>query len=225
MTCEEFSIEFDLLFNNINSNIAPGINDYEKSILLTQAQESVINDVYRGTLTTDAFEKSEEVTQYLQNILVSFFPEKTSGSTLDKNSQVYKIPEDLMLIIHEQATLDSTDSCLKDRGISVVPTEHDYYSRIKNNPFRGPSKDRALRLLHDGKIELICPTPIKDYHLRYLRFPRPIILIDLDSEGLFISSGKKQYNKKSECELHPNLHRAILLRAVQMAKIAWSNGN
>lgn len=37
MTNAEFSNEFDTLFNNITSNQAPGIDEYEKSVFLTQA--------------------------------------------------------------------------------------------------------------------------------------------------------------------------------------------
>jgi len=37
MTTGEFSNEFDLLYNNIMSNSAPGLNEYEKSVFLTKA--------------------------------------------------------------------------------------------------------------------------------------------------------------------------------------------
>lgn len=30
MTCEEFSNEFDILYNNVMSNQAPGLDEYEK---------------------------------------------------------------------------------------------------------------------------------------------------------------------------------------------------
>lgn len=33
----EFSDEFDVLFNNISSNQAPGLDQYEKSLFLTRA--------------------------------------------------------------------------------------------------------------------------------------------------------------------------------------------
>lgn len=34
---EEFSNEFDVLYNSITSNQAPGIDEYEKSVFLTEA--------------------------------------------------------------------------------------------------------------------------------------------------------------------------------------------
>lgn len=37
MTPDEFSNEFDILYNNIMSNKAPGLNVYEKSVFLTIA--------------------------------------------------------------------------------------------------------------------------------------------------------------------------------------------
>jgi hypothetical protein len=37
MTNPEFSDEFDIYYNNITSNQAPGLNEYEKSVFLTEA--------------------------------------------------------------------------------------------------------------------------------------------------------------------------------------------
>lgn len=44
----EFSIEFDILYNNISSNKAPGLNEYEKSVFLTKAQEQIVTELYSG---------------------------------------------------------------------------------------------------------------------------------------------------------------------------------
>lgn len=37
MTVQEFSHEFDVLYNNITNEVAPGVNEYEKSVFLTRA--------------------------------------------------------------------------------------------------------------------------------------------------------------------------------------------
>lgn len=42
MTNDEFSNEFDVLYNNITSNQAPGLDEYEKSVFLTKAQDEII---------------------------------------------------------------------------------------------------------------------------------------------------------------------------------------
>lgn len=42
MTNSEFSNGFDVLYNNITSNQAPGLDEYEKSFFLTKAQEDIL---------------------------------------------------------------------------------------------------------------------------------------------------------------------------------------
>lgn len=42
MTNPEFSNEFDVLYNNITSNQAPGLDEYEKSVFLTKAQDEIV---------------------------------------------------------------------------------------------------------------------------------------------------------------------------------------
>ena len=42
MTNEEFSNEFDVLYNSITSNQAPGLDEYEKSVFLTKAQSQLV---------------------------------------------------------------------------------------------------------------------------------------------------------------------------------------
>ena len=42
----EASREFDLIYNNISSNQAPGLDDYEKSIFLTKAQNQLISSLF-----------------------------------------------------------------------------------------------------------------------------------------------------------------------------------
>jgi len=42
MTTTEFKTEFDIYWNNIANNMAPGLNGYEISSFLTQAQDRII---------------------------------------------------------------------------------------------------------------------------------------------------------------------------------------
>ena len=68
MTTEEFSNEFDILLNSYSSkdNQSVNIDEYEKSVFLTKAQEDLIISAYNGKNSTyDAFEKTEEIRRYL----------------------------------------------------------------------------------------------------------------------------------------------------------------
>ena len=72
-TCEEWSLEFDLLYQNITSNQAPGLNEYEKSVFLTRAQEAVVTMLYNRTLSR-SFEETEEITRYLASLVSQATP-------------------------------------------------------------------------------------------------------------------------------------------------------
>lgn len=46
MTLQEFSDQFDLHYNNITSNQAPGLDEYEKSVFLTKAQDEIVKNYF-----------------------------------------------------------------------------------------------------------------------------------------------------------------------------------
>ena len=46
MTIQEFSDQFDVLYNNITSNQAPGLNEYEKSLFLTKAEKEIVKNYF-----------------------------------------------------------------------------------------------------------------------------------------------------------------------------------
>ena len=60
MTTQEFSNEFDVLYNNIMSNQAPGIDDYEKSVFLTKAQLEILKNYFnpKGNKYQEGFDNS-----------------------------------------------------------------------------------------------------------------------------------------------------------------------
>lgn len=60
MTCEEFSNEFDILYNNVMSNQAPGLDEYEKSVFLTRAQDDIVKRYFtpKGNKDLEGFDTS-----------------------------------------------------------------------------------------------------------------------------------------------------------------------
>ena len=221
MTNEEFSNEFD---NLVNKNIAKpfGVDstplefdEYEKSMFLTKAQESVVISLYRGTLTGDSFEKTEELRRYLNELIKTYTTtNKVENEGLTDNSYFFDIPDDVWFITYESAvSQDERLGCAKGTVMQVVPTAQDDLYKTSRNPFRGPNKRRVLRLDVEGKVvELISKFDIDKYQIRYLAKPEPIILIDLP-EDLSING----LTKKTECILNPAIHRVILETAVDLA--------
>lgn len=210
MTNPEFSIEFDILYNNISSNKAPGLNEYEKSVFLTKAQEQIVTELYSGRNTTyNSFEETEEQRRYLHSLITTSSLEESTDTDniITSNSSIYKLPENIMFITYETAILTG------NKEATVYPVSQDELSKIIKNPFRGPSNNRVLRLdLGNNSIEVISNYDINKYLIRYIRKPNPIILTDLEDD-LSING----ISEESECELDSSLHRTILDRAVALS--------
>lgn len=212
----EFSNEFDILFNNIMSNQAPGLDDYEKSVFLTKAQEELVISAYSGGTTGNSFESSEELRTYLASLVCTIKPTILNDSGLigiSPDSTFYSIDNDYMFITSEYVILAESDNkCISKKRIPVIPITQDEFSRVENNPFRMSSKRRVLRL-DVGKdysrvLELITPYNISEYVVRCVIKPNDIV-IDSSVEG------------DNPCTLHPILHRKILDRAVLLAKASF----
>lgn len=221
MTNKEFSDGFSTLLNSFGVTPNITLDEYEKSTFLTNAQEQLIIDIYSGRniIYGKSFEQTEEIRRYLSNLVETYETStKVTGKLgLSKDSVFFEIPQDTWFITYEVAFLkDSRLGCLDGIEASVVPLPQDDLYRAKDNPFRGPSKDRVLRLdIKSDLAELISKYNVDKYLMRYISQPTPIILVDLP-DGLSINS----VSTESECELNPVVHRAILERAVQLAIIS-----
>lgn len=227
MGVKEFSDEFDILLNSYSTTPPYGdenklditLNEYEKSVFLTKAQDDIVIELYTGkNQFGDSFEKTEEIRRYLSDLVKTVeLSEKLTGYTgVSKSSMFFKLPEDVWFITYESATLkDERLGCLDGEEATIVPVTQDEYCRIAKNPFRGPSKGRAVRLdIGDGVIEIISDYNIDKYLVRYLSRPKPIILEDLSELSV------NGVEVRTECELNPVIHRAILERAVRLAIIS-----
>ena len=66
-SADEWKNEFDILYNSINSDIAPSLDDYEISVLLTNAQEQIVKQLYSGTY--EGFESTESARRMLDTLV------------------------------------------------------------------------------------------------------------------------------------------------------------
>lgn len=231
MTTEEFSDAFDTLvnsaanvdnFGSIDSTLK--FDEYEKSYFLTKAQEEVVRELYTGkNRFGESFEKTEELRRLLNNLIIThkqpLSEENYNNLALTDKSYLIPIFDDVMYIIYEAVRLkDDSLGCYSGTVVNVQPITHDEYNKIKDNPFRGPTRYKALRLDTNDEqptncVEIISKYSCDEYIVRYLKKLNPIILVDLDDSNVSID-GK---TKKKDCELNSILHEYILERAVDMA--------
>lgn len=214
MTLNELSVEFDLMYNNISSNMAPGLSEFEKSVFLTQAQETIILDLYKGT-GGDSFESTEEITRYLNTLIgtQTIIGESITDNPIFENKcfscDLSELTE-LWFILYQSATIEG-------KNLLVVPTTLDRVYKEMENPFKKPNDNRLLSLSEDNKIILLSnenKTPT--LYIKYLKRPYPIILQNLE-DGLSINNE----TVAKELSVPESIHLSILLRAVQLAQTVW----
>lgn len=238
MTTEEFSDAFDTLvnsaanvdnFGSIDSTLK--FDEYEKSYFLTKAQEEVVRELYTGkNRFGESFEKTEELRRLLNDLIVThkqpLSEENYNDLALTDKSYFVPILDNIMYIIYEAVRLkDDSLGCYNGTVINVQPITHDEYNKIKDNPFRGPTRYKALRLdTNDDHpincVEIISKYSCDEYIVRYLKKLNPIILVDLKDSNVSIDG----QTDKQDCELNSILHEYILERAVDMALRTKSMG-
>lgn len=289
MSTEEFDNMFDVLYNNITSNQAPGLNAYEKSVFLTKGQDETLKNYFnpksKGNNTQDGFDSSSKrqvdfsmLTTVSTTSSTTYTYTEVSGKTDKDGNKVYtrkestspsstksytiaydvsgnqmkddngnllyvqndgtdvsifgeplfdmrdntksiSLPSRLMYAINEMVEVTRNG---KNVLLQVIPVKFDEYSRLMCKPYKRPLKYQAWRLINNDVVNkadiIVGPSDtLTKYTIRYIRRPNPIIVSDLD--GLTIE-GK---SNACECELDPILHEEILQRAVELAKIAWTN--
>jgi len=154
MTNLEFSNEFDVLYNSITSNQAPGLDEYEKSVFLTKAQSEILREYFNPRIdaANGGFDGSQK-RQYDFSTLIrtanlfnvnSIKERITDIEKIDRRSLVFLFPQDYFLSVNE-VVYDG------NKAFSVLPISYDTYQRLMLKPYTMPVKKGVWRLFTDKK--------------------------------------------------------------------------
>ena len=206
MSPTEFSSRFDVLYNNVMSNAVPGLDEYEKSVILTKAQDEILKN-----------HVNPAGNKYRQGFNIESF---------DSRGTHFQFPTDVFHVINEKVTLTKNNQTSER---IIIPLSSEEYRRLMSKPYHEPLKRQAWRIINgqegsNSTIELILAKADEgstiQYKMMYIRKPKPIITTALDTmygQGVTINGLSQQ----SGCELDEVLHEEILQRAVELAKAAY----
>lgn len=237
MTAAELLQKFNLHYDNILSAAAPGLNEYEISLYLTQAHREVVSSYYNGVMGGDTVDSTEAVKSLIPRYILSdsiqitqLAPNQIEGLfsyIVDLNSQV------LQLLAERIKGPNNSEEVV--RNILVKPINIDVLYRLMRNPFRRPSDLRVWRLdqtsnedTTERQIILISNEDLASedfqYIYTYMKEPEAILLVDLDSEewasiGDLSIMGQKRANVNGDLgdKISPTLWELIINRAVELA--------
>ena len=207
LNVNEFSQEFDILYNNIASNQAPGLTEYEKSVFLTKAQDEIIKNYFTNKPSGNKYQEgiedsSKRYSDFSCLITVQSIAAQAHNETtnLDARGQTCVLPNDLMISLNEKFKVGSAE-------YQVLPITLQEYQRLMSKPSGDPLKRQVWKLMGNsnvgnGSIEIISHwkdgrTTDNKLIIRYVRKPYPIILEPLTDQGLTINGQSMPYGSNS----------------------------
>ena len=226
---EQFSNEFDVLYNSITSNQAPGLDEYEKSIFLNRAQDEIVKSYFnpKTNKVQEGFDGTERRQIDFSMITKSRIYENFDTSLFDSREQVKSvtIEDDILMLINEYLEVNRLFAIKPNRSeqvrLTVLPITYVEYSRLMSKPYKWPLKNQAWRLIgnREGRknVELIAGPfdTITKYAIRYVKRPRAIRLADF---GNMTIDGE---STPQCCELDPILFPEIIQRACELASAVY----
>ena len=157
MTKEEMSNEFDILYNQVNSNQAPGVDEYEKSVFLTKAQDDIIRMYFdpRGNKFQEGFDGSQKRQYDFSTILthtkLERITEGGSYESYDPRAISFKFPKDFFLSTNESVVERREGK--EDMVYQIIPISYYDYGRLMQKPYQYPPKRSVWRLITENISE------------------------------------------------------------------------
>lgn len=209
MTLSEFSNEFEVTYNEASMG-APALNNYEKSLFLTQAVRDLVAELY----------KNFEYTEFAKRALAPLIKEQSLPLNIStdyfKDTVVTEatLPTDLYFILQENAKVK--DNC---NDIEVISEDLDTLNKTMKNPFKKPNKRKILRTqISNTKVRLYSTDIITNFKIKYIKKYTPIILSNFTTDPELI--GDETIDGlaiPTTTELPDLVHHLIVKRAVVLA--------
>ncbi len=206
MTASEMHISFKFGLDKLDSDNYPNFENEEVDLLLNQAQDRYVKQrMGTSNAKRQSFEETEKRTDDLKNILVNAILTPAANTIENKPNGVFvTLPDFYWFAMNEDCNI-SYPNCHGEtvsKISKIRPIQHDDYNNIIEDPFNKPWKNEIVRLMENGKVELISESgqTINTYYLRYIKRPNRISI-----------------TVPTNCELSEHTHQEIVDMAIQIA--------
>lgn len=223
MTNTEFSDEMDVIYENINKGGAVGLDPYEKSVILTMAQEKLAIELLKvDTASVPQLVDTVEVTAETTD--------PTGYKKIDQRSKLFKLPSNYISILTE--TVKDNNTAAADRiQFILIPLSPVEYQSLMYKPYNYPSRRTAWRMVGSSKdisdggdpeivtdttyVEVVGPNNVtlQYYTATITVLPNPIVLEDLPN-GLAV----RGISTEAITNLSDAYHPTILEYATTLAE-------
>lgn len=183
MTCEEFSNMFDTLLNSYASKATFGdaasassiqLDEYEKSVLLTQAQDEIVKSYFDARLNVQGqgMDNSERRQADFSSLIITRSFDEYDGSndgTFDSRGIIYNLKDPeasgsgsgadamyypLFILNEKLVLLENTNPSgaarwQERKKFVVVPMHYKEYDRLMEKAYSQPLKKQAWRLFNN----------------------------------------------------------------------------
>ena len=207
MTIQEAHTEFKFRMDKFDSLNYPNFLPEEIDLILNQAQDRYVKQRYGITNPKrQSFEETQKRTEDLKKLVINavLTPAPNAVDNIDINAQFVTLPTDHWFIIQERCEVSflNCKNTSETTLLKVKPIQHNEFDEAMINSFRKPDKTKVLRLMEDGRVEIIHAPDVNllNYKLRYLKEP---VRVDINNNITF--------------ELSEHTHTEIIDEAVKIA--------
>lgn len=209
--------EFEIAYEAIASQDAPGYEAYEVSILLSEAQDTILKQLIGVGIEND--DKAA--------LILGPFIETDAITTNFGTSSMYPDVQTVQVDPTEYWAImnERMKETISGDTVDVKPVDHSYFAANIDNPYKKPSTTRYFWrwIEQDGtnvQWNVAGPTSMHTYYISFLDKPDPIIVpgvtIGIEIDGTTVDASINTNGQ--DCAYSTIIHREIVSKAAFLGK-------
>lgn len=191
MDATEFKKQFNLLYNNINNNAAPGLKDKEIEMFLNKAQDEIVKQHVMGLSTNyqvginQASKRDVELDSLIKtcNYVEATTPISSyynHGGFIFELEEVEGSKPQILVELAERMIIRKTQT--KEGGgfnewfsipLDIVELSYAQLNKFMSGVYKYPKKNQCWKIRHDSQVEVILPVNLLNDYIEVQMYNDP----------------------------------------------------